>query len=135
VRLTTSHHKTLLLWNLNRGGQGPIWAVAPLDGWTVEAGSTYTFNNALNGLILIQINANITQCRCTLHTFGNYVYLRIISHLKPKFITSETNFSFYLKGNTSLVHYKEQMVDAVMKTTVAYTLRIILSTYIHPVGK
>jgi hypothetical protein len=30
---TTSHRKTLLLWNLNRGGQGPIWAVAPLDGW------------------------------------------------------------------------------------------------------
>jgi hypothetical protein len=33
VRLTTSHRKTLLLWNLNRGGQGPIWAVAPMDGW------------------------------------------------------------------------------------------------------
>jgi hypothetical protein len=33
VRLTTSHRKTLLLWNLNRGGQGPIWAVASLDGW------------------------------------------------------------------------------------------------------
>jgi hypothetical protein len=33
VRLTTSHRKTLLLGNLNRGGQGPIWAVAPLDGW------------------------------------------------------------------------------------------------------
>jgi hypothetical protein len=31
VRLTTSHRKTLLLRNLNRGGQGPIWAVAPLD--------------------------------------------------------------------------------------------------------
>jgi hypothetical protein len=33
VRLTTSQRKTLLLWNLNRGGQGPIWSVAPLDGW------------------------------------------------------------------------------------------------------
>jgi hypothetical protein len=33
VRLTTSHRKTLLLRNLNRGGQGPIWAVAPLNGW------------------------------------------------------------------------------------------------------
>jgi hypothetical protein len=33
VRLTTSHRKTLLLRNLNRGGRGPIWAVAPLDGW------------------------------------------------------------------------------------------------------
>jgi hypothetical protein len=31
--VTTSHRKTLLLRNLNRGGQGPIWAVAPLDGW------------------------------------------------------------------------------------------------------
>jgi hypothetical protein len=35
VRLTTSHCETLLLWNLSRGGQGPIWAVAPLDGWIV----------------------------------------------------------------------------------------------------
>jgi hypothetical protein len=35
VRLTTSHRKTLLLRSLNRGGQGPIWAVAPLDGWIV----------------------------------------------------------------------------------------------------
>jgi hypothetical protein len=33
VRLTTSHRKILLLWNLNRGGQGPSWAVVPLDGW------------------------------------------------------------------------------------------------------
>jgi hypothetical protein len=33
VRLTTSHRKTLLLCNLNRRGQGPIWAVAPLDRW------------------------------------------------------------------------------------------------------
>jgi len=33
VRLTTPHLKTLLLRNLNRGGQGPIWAVAPVDGW------------------------------------------------------------------------------------------------------
>jgi hypothetical protein len=32
VWLTTSHRK-ILLWNLYRGGQGPIWAVAPLDGW------------------------------------------------------------------------------------------------------
>jgi hypothetical protein len=38
VRLTTSHRKTLLLWNLNRGGQGPIWAVAPLDGLIVLCG-------------------------------------------------------------------------------------------------
>jgi hypothetical protein len=28
-----THRKTLLLRNLNRGCQGPIWAVAPLDGW------------------------------------------------------------------------------------------------------
>jgi hypothetical protein len=34
VRLTTSHRKILLLRNLNRGGQGPIWAVAPLNEWT-----------------------------------------------------------------------------------------------------
>jgi hypothetical protein len=33
--LTSSHRKTLLLWNLNRGGQGPIWAVAPLDGYYI----------------------------------------------------------------------------------------------------
>jgi hypothetical protein len=32
MRLTTLHRKTLLLWNLNKGGQGPVWAVAPLDG-------------------------------------------------------------------------------------------------------
>jgi hypothetical protein len=36
VRLTTSNPKTLLLWNLNSGGQGPIWAVAPLDGLSQE---------------------------------------------------------------------------------------------------
>jgi hypothetical protein len=36
MRLTTSHRKTLLLWNLNRGGQGPIWAVTPLDGWILR---------------------------------------------------------------------------------------------------
>jgi hypothetical protein len=33
VRLTISHRKTLLLWNLNRGGQGLTWAAAPLDGY------------------------------------------------------------------------------------------------------
>jgi hypothetical protein len=33
VRLTAPHHKKLLLRNLKRGGQGPIWAVGPLDGW------------------------------------------------------------------------------------------------------
>jgi hypothetical protein len=32
VRLT-SYRKTLLLWNLNSGGQGSIWDVGPLDGW------------------------------------------------------------------------------------------------------
>jgi hypothetical protein len=31
--LRISHRKTLLLQNLNRGGQGIIWAVASLDGW------------------------------------------------------------------------------------------------------
>jgi hypothetical protein len=36
VRLTTSHRKTLLLRNLNRGGQGPIWAVARLNGWILR---------------------------------------------------------------------------------------------------
>jgi hypothetical protein len=35
VRLTTLHHKKLLLRNLRRGGQGPIWAVEPLDGWMI----------------------------------------------------------------------------------------------------
>jgi hypothetical protein len=33
VRLITSQRKILLLQNHSRGGQGLIWAVAPLDGW------------------------------------------------------------------------------------------------------
>jgi hypothetical protein len=33
MRLTTSHRKTLLLQNVNKGGQGPNWAIAELDGW------------------------------------------------------------------------------------------------------
>jgi hypothetical protein len=37
VRLTTAQRKTLLLRNLNRGGQGPIWAVAQSDGWSTVA--------------------------------------------------------------------------------------------------
>jgi hypothetical protein len=40
VRLTISHRKTLLR-NLNRGGQGPIWAVAPLDGWNLKVRAFY----------------------------------------------------------------------------------------------
>jgi hypothetical protein len=36
VRLTTLHRKTLLLRNFNRGGPGPIWAVAPWYGWTLH---------------------------------------------------------------------------------------------------
>jgi hypothetical protein len=47
VRLTTSHRKTLLLRNLYRGGQGSIWAVAPVNGWNVEPTHVFVFRSFL----------------------------------------------------------------------------------------
>jgi hypothetical protein len=60
VGLTISHRKTLLLWTLNRGGQGPIWAVAPLDGFMHISGEcvyeTYICEISFNNLEIVAFN-------------------------------------------------------------------------------
>jgi hypothetical protein len=65
VRLITSHHKTLLLRNVSRRGQGPIWDVAPLDGWIIHAKAWV--KNAFFVTMGLPLNVRI-HCYATMRT-------------------------------------------------------------------
>jgi hypothetical protein len=83
MRLTTSHHKTLLLWKLNKGGQAPIWAVAPLDGWIMRLGCDFYYKTIILNLnrpillIIESLNADITKTDTILTKISQFTPLRL----------------------------------------------------------
>jgi hypothetical protein len=90
VGLTIPHHKKLLLRNLKRGGQGPIWAVGPLDGWSlVYNGTKFRLTFLETSALMSQLGAYLTFQRSVALPVGTNAVCKSVD------IFGELHFNLY----------------------------------------
>jgi hypothetical protein len=95
VRLTTSHCKTLLLWNLNGGGQGPIWAVEPLDGW-MDGFKIMKTHGRYQDTILGMTHSSVARVAYSSHTAeASYQFKRDPVTHTAQYLSLKTSYPFH----------------------------------------